>query len=100
MDPVLSAALAPGAAIVISLVTFVMTQRSAQYREERSAAKETVDILVAQNRALHNELVDLRKRVAQLEEKRNEWERERAELSARVLALTTELHLYQQKKGS
>lgn len=64
----LTNALAPAAAIIISLVTLILAQQRAQKTDDRAAAKDTVEILASQNTALHAEVTDLRARIAHLEQ--------------------------------
>ena len=75
--------LAPIVAIIISLATFVLTQLRSQQLDERTAARDTVQILATQNEALQREvdhletqneglgrqLDDLRVRMRELEQR-------------------------------
>ncbi len=92
----LSVALAPGAAIVISLATLVLTQRRAEQTDARTAAKDTVEILAIQNTALLAEITNLHTRVAVIETERaalvntlKNSEIEQHNLRAEVVKLTT-----------
>lgn len=86
----LGLALAPVAALVVSLATFVFTQRRASQIEERSAAKDTVELLAQQNKALRQDVVDLRSRVLSIEAGRLQCEQERAELLKEIMVLKTQ----------
>jgi len=86
--------LAPGAALIVSLATFVFTQRRANqleeraaHVEERAAAKDTVELLAKQNEALREELLELRSRIVGPEAMRDLCEKERAMLLAEILKL-------------
>ena len=74
--------LAPGAALIVSLATFVFT-----HVEERAAAKDTVELLAKQNEALREELLELRSRIVGPEAMRDLCEKERAMLLAEILKL-------------
>jgi phage shock protein A len=73
-------ALAPAVAVVISLATFVLTQRRAQQIDDRKAAKDTVELLVTENKFLVEALAALRARMDELEQKIDDCERERNQL--------------------
>lgn len=91
MDPVLSASLAPGIALIISVVTYVVTDRRAADRETRTAAKDTVDILAAQNEAQAREILALKERVDNLEVLFKECVEGRTRLEAELLEIRTKL---------
>lgn len=77
MDPTL---IIPFISIMLSVVTFVVTDRRANRVESRAAAKETVELLVTQNKVLHDSIEDLLGRVRNLEEELKLCQAERAEL--------------------
>lgn len=70
MDTSLNDVLAPGVAVVVSIATFVFTQVRTQRLDDRAAAKDTVLILATQNKALLDEIADLRARVTFEEQQR------------------------------
>lgn len=99
LDPSLAVAVAPGAvAVILSIATFVLTQRRAQQIDDRAAAKDTVDMLAmqngmlaSQNKTLQSEIGDLRKRVSNIERARHDCERERAELLEKLVLLREQM---------
>lgn len=93
MEQALIDQLPVGAAIVISLATFVLTQRRAQQIDNRAAAKDTVDILILQNKALLGDIADLRVRVTFIETQRLNCEEALARLAADHADLQAELRL-------
>lgn len=83
----LATALAPGAAILLSVVTLWLTQRRTQQIDDRAAAKDVVDFLSLQNEALGRSLEDLRQRITQMEAEHLECQHQRDQLLQEVLSL-------------
>lgn len=83
----LATALAPGAAILLSILTLYLTQRRTQALDDRSAAKETVEFLSLQNESLGRSLDDLRARITQMESEHLECQRQRDKLLQELFEL-------------
>ena len=87
MDQSLEALLAPSAALVISLATFVATQVRTNQIDSRAAAKDTVEILATQNKSLLDEITEIRTRMITLDQQLLHCERARTLLLERLTGL-------------
>jgi len=85
----ISAVLAPSLAILLSIVTYVLTNARTQKIDDRAAAKETVELLVVQNNILIEDVKDLRARLAIVESVRDNCEKQ-LELMRKQLGLKSE----------
>lgn len=59
--------LAPGLALVISVITLVLAQNRTRNLDASAAARDTVEYLKVQNELLHTEVLNLHERLATME---------------------------------
>lgn len=87
MEQALATAAVPAAALLVSVLTFVFTQIRAQRTEDRSAARDTVEVIASLNQALTGEVDSLRQRLQTLEQQRDDCERNRVLLLEQIAGL-------------